>query len=430
MAAVVLVISSCHKNSDPPNNTNANLYNSNTAASWMEMETRLIKTTTNFTPPVASRAIAYTGITLYESVVPGTDHWRTVHDALSFGYTLPSIDISAAYNWDVAANAALKSIMLNLFANTSAANKAAIDSLYNAIDKKYLNEVPGVRDRSLQYGQSVANVVYNWSLSDGGDKAYDKLYPASYVPPAGPGLWVPTLPAFPPIPMLPYWGDNRPFSASDVAPLCLPSTPVAYSTDSASAYWAQAIEVYNISKSLTADQKAIALFWADGGNTFTPPGHMLNIATQLIRQQNTDLSRSAEIYLRMGLAVGDAFISCWKVKYTYNAVRPVTFIRQYIDTAWKPLIITPPFPEYASGHSTVSGAAAEVLTAMFGNIGFTDHTNEPLGMTARSFGNFYEAADEAAMSRLYGGIHYRNSNNNAMTCGRAIGKNVAAISLH
>jgi hypothetical protein len=195
-------------------------------------------------------------------------------------------------------------------------------------------------------------------------------------------------------------------------------------------FYAQALEVYTTSLSLTEEEKEIALFWADGGNTYTPPGHNINLATLMLRNNKEDLGKCAEVYMRMGMALSDAFVACWKGKYMYNLLRPVSYIRQHIDPNWLPLIATPPFPEYGSGHSTASGAASEVLTAMFGNnVSFTDNTNTEFGFAPRMFSSFYEAASEAAVSRLYGGIHYRAGNEKALKCGKEIGRNIVSIDL-
>jgi hypothetical protein len=431
--AFTALISSCSKKEPIPYinpSKDASSYDNKVPTQWMDLELRLIRTTSGFTPPVAARALGYTGLALYETVAPGTD-LRSAGQALNYSYTLPFIDKTKEYNWALAANAAMKEIMISLFDNTSSANKTSIDSLYDA---KYL-EVGSILDndviaRSVNYGKEVAQIIFEWSKTDNGHMSYATGFPASYTVPTGPGYWVPTPPAFQAIPLQPYWGENRPFLAANVSANCIPPAPIPYSEDANSLFYAQALEVYTTNKALSAEEKEIALFWADGGNTFTPPGHIMNIATTMLRGRNESLDKSAEVYLRMGMAMSDAFIACWKGKFMYNLMRPVTYIRQNIDANWLPLIATPPFPEYGSGHSTASGAASEVLTSMFGNnVSFTDHTNDILGFAPRSFSSFYEAASEAAVSRLYGGIHYRAGNERGLKCGKEIGKNITNIDL-
>jgi hypothetical protein len=204
-----------------------------------------------------------------------------------------------------------------------------------------------------------------------------------------------------------------------------PST-VAFSTVSGSAFYKQALEVVTVSQSLTQEQKDIAKWWADGGGSPTPPGHWVAIENQLVSKLNLGLGKAAEMYVLVNMALADAFISCWDAKYKFNLLRPKTYINKYIagNSNWNSFIGTPPFPEYPSGHSVSSGAAAEILTTLFGNVAFTDNANTDLGLQPRSFNSFYQAADEAAVSRLYGGIHYREANENGVKQGKMVGQSV------
>jgi hypothetical protein len=431
--AATVILAGCSKK-DPVTYVNpskeASYYDNKVPTQWMDLELRLIKTTSGFTPPVAARALGYSGLALYEAVAPGTD-LRSAGLALNYSYVLPFIDKTEEYNWALAASAAMKEISLNLFANTTDANKASIDSLYDAqyleVGSKLKNDVIA---RSVNYGKDVAQVIFEWSKTDNGHMGYSTNFPNNYTVPTGTGYWVPTPPAYQAIPLQPFWGENRPFLAVNVSANCIPPAPVPYSPDANSLFYAQALEVYTTNLSLSQEEKDIALFWSDGGNTYTPPGHIMNIGTTMLREKNQRLDKCAEVYLRMGMALSDAFVACWKGKYQYNVMRPVTYIRQNIDATWMPLIATPPFPEYGSGHSTASGAASEVLTAMFGNnVSFTDHTNDAFGFAPRTFSSFYEAASEAAVSRLYGGIHYRAGNERGLKCGKEIGKNIVGIDL-
>ena len=200
-----------------------------------------------------------------------------------------------------------------------------------------------------------------------------------------------------------------------------------YATDPAAAFYALALEVYRTNFALTEEQTTIAQYWADGaGATGTPPGHWIAIMGQIARNDGLSLIAAAEGYARVGLAVADAFIGCWQTKYTYNVLRPVTYIQAVIDPDWVPLLVTPPFPEYASGHATQSGAVTTVLTDLFGVKAFTDTTHRDHDLTPpqapRTFRSFDEAAEEAARSRLYGGIHYASGNNTGLAQGRCIGQ--------
>jgi hypothetical protein len=190
------------------------------------------------------------------------------------------------------------------------------------------------------------------------------------------------------------------------------------------------MQLYNTSQTLTNEQRAIANFWADGATqTGTPPGHWVSIAGQLLVQQEMNLADAAEAYARAGIAVHDAFISCWKAKYQLNAMRPITFVQAYIDANWSSLLTTPNFPSCPSGHSTSSGAASGALEGLFGTVAFTDHTQDALGLPARSFTSLQQAADEAAISRLYAGIHYASDNDIGLVQGSCLG-NLINSKLH
>jgi hypothetical protein len=238
--------------------------------------------------------------------------------------------------------------------------------------------------------------------------------------------------------MQPYWGSNRPFILTPGNPSIdnHPGPPPAYSEDPSSECYRQAHEVYTTVRNISPEQRMTALFWSDDPQrTCTPAGHSISILSQSIRLKGSPLDKAAEGYARVGMAVSDAFIACWQVKYQYNVMRPITYIQNIIDSTWnRPAITdpltTPPFPEYPSGHSVQSGAASTVLAALYGDsFAFVDHTHDLAGMTSRSFGSFADFAREAAISRLYGGIHCRSAIDNGLEQGRKIGSSIAALPL-
>jgi hypothetical protein len=359
-------------------------------AAWFDLALDLARTTPGFSPPVAARAFAYTAIALHDAVSP-----RPITRAPR----------AAGLHWPTVANSAMATIARDLFPTT---DRQAIDEL----ERRFAHRSPAGR-RASAHGRRVARHVFAWSRTDG----YLRNAPP-YTPPQGAGLWVPTPPAFAPA-LQPFWGRNRPF----VKLTCAAAAPPAYSEDPSSAFYAEAREVYDVGRSLTPEQTAIARFWSDDpGVTSTPGGHSLSIATQTLRALDAPLDVAAEAYASVTIAVSDAFIACWRTKFRYNLLRPVTYIQRVIDPAWMPLLTTPPFPEYTSGHSVQSMAAAEVLTDLFGRRPFTDRTHTP----ARSFASFRAAAREAAMSRLYGGIHYRAAIEHGMDEGACIAARVRA----
>jgi hypothetical protein len=317
----------------------------------------------------------------------------------------------------------MATIMRRLFADASAPSLDAIAALEARFATEYGEVVPpGIVRRSNAFGESVATAIYAWSTTDG----YAQYNNCAYTPPTGPGLWVPTPPAFAP-PLQPCWGRLRPFAIAGGG-ACNPGPPPAYSVDPGSECYIEAREVYDTVDNLTPEQLLIALYWADNpGQTGTPPGHSIAIVGHVVTQYDVPLDLAAEAYAKVGIAVADAFISCWWMKYEYNLLRPITYIRDVIDPAWSSPIATPPFPEYTSGHSVQSGAAAQVLTDLFGEVPFVDYTHVDRGMAPRSFDDFFAFADEAAISRLYGGIHYRTAIERGVDQGRCIGQVVTAL---
>jgi hypothetical protein len=383
----------------------------------------LIATTPGFSPPVASRVLALMGVALYESVAPGMDGFRPLAAVLP-QFPITPISPGSEYHWPTVASHAMSRLLERIFPPDSPAMPqfAALRELFDAD----VSLPRMVRARSTERGATVADMVYLWSTGDGGHEGHLRNFPADYQRLTGPGLWEPTPPAFLETPLQPYWGTNRPFSSLQ----CAVGPPPPYSEDPASDFFSYATEVYEQSLDLTLEQQEIALFWADDPGTVTPPGHSVSMLRDVLIKEEADLQTAAEAYLRVGCAVADAFIQCWAVKYTWNLVRPVTFIRAHLDPEWTSLVPTPPFPEYSSGHSTQSGAWAEVMTAMFGDgYKFTDRTHEQTGLAARTYHSFHLAAEEAAVSRLYGGIHYRFANERGLEAGRCIGRAAAEIPL-
>jgi hypothetical protein len=403
----------------------ASAYTAEVPLRWFDLALELVRTTRGFSPPVASRAFGYAGVTLYEALVPGVPGRRSLAGHLN-DLGRPPGPSDHAYHWPTVANRALASILRSLFPTAVAETAAAIDELERRFASSAQAALPlGVYRRSVARGADVAAHVFDWSTTDGGHEAFLRNFPP-YTAPSGPGLWVPTPPAFLP-PLQPYWGANRPLALPD-GDACSPGPPPPYSEEIGSPFYAEADECYLAAGRLTPEQEAIARFWSDDpGLTPSPSGHSISILSQVAGMLGVSLARAAEAYAKVGIAVADAFIACWNTKYRDNLLRPVTYIRGLIDPAWMPLLVTPPFPEYTSGHSVQSGAAAQVLADLFGDLAFVDRTHERRGLPARSFRSFHEAAEEAAVSRLYGGIHFRAAIERGIEQGRCIGRHVSAL---
>ncbi len=277
--------------------------------------------------------------------------------------------------------------------------------------------------------ESVAGHILAWSQNDGGAAVENLGFPAVYDLTKGAPNWVPTsVIPLQQMPLLPTWGTNRTFAMPDGKACPLPAPP-AYSEDKDSEFYKQALEVFEVKKNLTPEQRAIARFWSDDAMLSpTPPGHWVSITLQILERENADVNRSAEILARLGVTLADAFIGCWQTKFEYDLLRPVTYIRRTMDAKWESVLNTPPFPEYPSGHSTQSAAAAAVLTKFFGeNFAFEDATHVKDGVKARTFSSFNAAAEEAGISRLYGGIHFRAAIERGLEQGRCIGAYANAL---
>ena len=396
---------------------------------WYKLVLELVRHTPTYSPPVASRSFAYLGVTGYEVVASGTPDLTSLAGQLNGLTALPKRP-RMVYDEAVVMQAAMAVSVRALFGNTGPSGQQAMDRMEAVLTAQVAEGVPqAVVDTSAAYGRAIAQHILDWSTSDGGAVIENMGFPRDWVISTEPGHWKPTSAvAQQQAPLLPDWGLNRPFAMPAGTTCGLPPPP-AYSEDPASAFMTEAMEVYTVSKALTPEQKAIARFWSDDPMLSpTPPGHWVALVLTLIDRDQLDSARAADALARIGIAVADGFIGCWSAKVAYDYVRPITVIKALIDPKWEPMLNTPPFPEYPSGHSTQSGAAAEVLTAVFGaDFAFGDPTHEEDGIAARQFPNFWAAAEEAAVSRLYGGIHFRQAIDRGLEQGKCIGAWTVAL---
>ena len=428
---LIIVISSCQKDPEFKTPQTAEQQPLTVATKWFEQFYALTKACPGFTPPVAARAFGYAGVALYESVVPGIPTHQSLGTKLNGLPKMPIPNLGQNYYWPACANAAMAHLARNLYANmpndqlegVNQLEKQMVETFSSFADLETLN-------RSKVFGQAVGEAIFAWSIGDGGHEGYNKNFPTNYTAPTGPGKWVPTAPSFQRA-LQPYWGFNREF-VSGIINRSKTLAPLTYSTSPTSTFFSQALEVYTVTKTLNPEQEIIAHYWSDDpGIGGTPPGHSINIATQILTKENASLALAAETYCKVSIAIADAFISCWKSKYEFNLLRPITYIRDVIDPTWTPILTTPAFPEYSSGHSVQSSATAQVLSDLFGyRYSFIDRTHEmrnDINGTPRTFASFFDYAEEAAISRLYGGIHFRDGIYFGLKQGRIIGESVSAL---
>lgn len=380
-----------------------------------------------FSPPVASRIYIYSSVAAYEAALHQNPKYQSLAGQLHGLEPLPKPEDGKEYCYPLASVQALLKVGRTLVFSEDKMDAFIAKTLQEFKDTGIPEDV---YDRSIAYGLQVADHIIAWSSKD--NYKQTRSYP-KYTILDDPATWKPTPPAYMDA-VEPHWNKIRTFildSASQFKPV--PPTP--FSIDKKSKFYQEATEVFETGVHLTDEQRQIASFWdcnpfvmnVKGHVMFatkkiSPGGHWMNITHVACKKANADFVTSTEAYARVSIALIEGFISCWDEKYRSKVVRPETYINQYINEEWVPLLQTPPFPEYTSGHSVISGASAVVLTDLFGdNFAFTDSTEIEFGLTARTFKSFIHASEEAAISRLYGGIHYRPAVENGMIEGRAVG---------
>lgn len=379
-----------------------------------------------FTPPVASRIYAYTSLASYEAIRFSKPGNESIAEKMNEFGTMPVPDSSKKYDFTLAATQAFFTV----------AHKVtfSIDSLKKyeeVVFENYKNELDqDVYENSIAFGNTVAKVILARADKDNYFKSRGK---PKYLGSNAPGKWRPTGPDY--LDGVEWcWNEMRPLFL-DSASQFFPGPPPLYSTDTNSVFFKAVKEVHQINLNLTEEQKLIAKFWDDnpfviehsghmmfGNKKITPGGHWMGIASIAAKQTNADEVKTAQTYALTAAALFDAFISCWDVKYKWSYIRPITVINEFIDKTWNPLLQTPPFPEYTSGHSTITASAATVLTRLYGDhFAYQDTSDLRYIGIQRHFNSFLEAADECSVSRLYGGIHYRLSIDSGAVCGRRVG---------
>lgn len=367
-----------------------------------------------FNPPVASRIYAYSHLAAYEVLANLDPGYISLGGQLT-GYTnSPKPESGKRINAHFAALTAFMEV-----GRTLTFSKDKTDAILDSLNR--LAEDHGMPDEELEnsvaYGVEVAKSVLAWSKKD---QYAETRSAAKYtVNNNDEGKWVPTPPAYFPA-VEPKWMSIRTI-VMDSASMFRAKPPYTFSKDSTSEFYKMVKEVYEFGNRAEKDHVAMADFWDCNGfkmnvvghvmyatKAMTPGGHWMGITGIICKNNNADFASTVYTYTCVAFGVMDGFIACWDSKYHYSLIRPETYINLYIDNDWKPRLQTPPFPEYTSGHSVISTAASVVLTRIYGdNQAFTDSTERAWGWPDRKFKSAIDAANEASLSRLYGGIHYR-----------------------
>jgi hypothetical protein len=384
-----------------------------------------------FTPPVASRIYAYANIAAYEAMQPGYSSFISLAGQLKGLSAIPSPNPDAAYAFPVASQVAFIEVASQLVF-TEEKLQEYLESYLKKMEKSGIDQE--VLKASVEYGKQVAQHIAAWMHTD----AYRTTRGQRHSISALPGKWRPTAPDFMEA-IEPLWGHIRPFTL-DSANQFFPKQPPSFDTIPGSPFYQETMEVYHAVKNMDDEQEAIARYWDCNPNIafvrghvkyykqqLSPGGHWISIACIAAAKENFSAIEHAQVLSLVSIALSDGFISCWNTKFSTDVIRPETYIERYIDKSWRPLLQTPAFPEYTSGHSVISSSAATALTHVFGDqYAFTDTTQVSFGLPPRHFTSFNAAAEEAALSRLYGGIHYRPAIEHGKEQGKLVGNLVTS----
>lgn len=372
------------------------------------------------------RNFGYIGVGLYEAVRPGLKKAASLSSVLYQMPAMPQPEQGKEYLWSASANAALARMFTLFLSGLSDADKSDITAREEA-NKMLFRQTASeeVISRSEAFGRAIATAIHNWSSGDG-----FSLSGAGYTVSSEPSAWQPTPPAF--AAAVGYQlQHSKPFLAYSLTATA-PPLPFPYSEEPTSEFYKAAEEVYDIGKNLTAEQKAIAIWWSDvgaPGTIISPPYHTLNIITNLLESRHMDLWKAAEVYAKTGIAMKDGPINVFRAKYEYNLIRPITFIHRKIDPGWQSYLATPPYPEYPSGLISVYGPVAQVLIRELGDIPVTDDTYKWRGLPDRRYTSISKMAEEAALSRVYAGIHYKFTQYVTLEMGKQLGNTIANLDL-
>ena len=370
-----------------------------------------------FAPIVASRNYAYANIAAYECIAAGYPaEYNSLAGQINGLKAMPKVDTAKQIDFEFASLLAFCKVG-EAVTFPEGSMKEYVDSVKKYADKSGMPTE--MFDNSIAFADTISKAILAWSKKDN----YAQTRSASrYTVLDSPGRWVPTPPAYTSA-LEPHWREIRAI-VMDSANQFTPPRPIPFNiTNKSGNYYKQVMAVKNAVDSLTDEQKHIAEFWDDLGGKlnvvghimfvtkkFSPPGHWMNIVGIASQKAKASFKKTVAAYTLTSICMFDGFIQCWDEKFRSNMIRPETAINKYIDQDWRPYLQTPPFPEYTCGHSTVSSAAAEALTKMYGdNFNYTDTSELEFGIASRSFTSFRQAAQENNMARFYGGIHFHPS---------------------
>ncbi|MCP9768471.1 phosphatase PAP2 family protein [Lacihabitans sp. LS3-19] len=409
------------------------LTNSDLQVKWHLIILDLIEQTTGYTPNVAARSMAYIDLAAYESILPAYPHLKSLSGQLQ-GFIKPQeyeID-STDFIPQLALNNAMYKTVDRFFIAAPYVWMEKVIALKDSVDDIFSKDQSNLAImKSKNYGISIADMVLKYAEKDRAGDGTFRSYDMDYRLPVCESCFeinrVADLENTGPL--HPRWSDNRTFLEENNTDFDI-KPDFEFSKYPGSEFYKAAMEVYNTSKEVTAgsEKHIIANFWDDAATyTYTAVGHSVSILTQVLRNKPVSLDSSAKYYAMLTLGLNDALICAWKGKYKYNLIRPIAYIKRYIDSKWEPTLLTPPFPEFPSGHSVQSATMATVLTSVLGDsISFTDYSKYWVG-EPKKFESFWKAANETSISRLYGGIHYMQALTKGQEMGKRVGENILKL---
>lgn len=406
-------------------------YEGQLAHEWITLGTAMIREN-NLHGPQAARVYGYLGLTAWEAVCRGIEDGRSLSGQIN-DYTAPAFDTDREYDWGIVLCTAMRAVFPNLVEGISNTQRSEVEVLSAVQEDRMMQRglSEEVRADSKDLGTRIGLRIVDRIRKDGRDVIRNIAQPTIPARDAEhQWYWDPA--TLGQAPVEPLWGTVRTF-VLDNAQSCEPLPPLPFSTDPASDLFLQAKEVYDVQRSPA--NRAIVYHWEDGtGRTSTPAGHWMRIAQQLLEREGSNLAVCAKTYCLLGFAVADGYSASWFVKYKYFLLRPVTYIRENIDPAWTPLVFTAPSPDYTAESAVMGGACPTMLIRTFGDIGFVDRTHlgsplftpegGPFVLPERTFGSLTQAGNDAVLSQILGGVHFRRACEEGQRSGQCIANTI------
>jgi membrane-associated phospholipid phosphatase len=439
----MLLITSCRKTDEGSltvSQKEVKSFDNKAIFEWNELFLKVERYAAGYRPGPAPNALAHMGLSAYEACLPGMPEYQSLA-GLYPELKLPSLSSNETYHWPTVINASYGYLMPLFFASSTPSQLQSISALENSLNDQYRGQTTEAEfNRSRDRGIAYAKAIYEWHKSDviayqHYKDPFQNYRWEDYA--KKDGDWKPTFPG-PGKPMGGVWGGSKVFAISETDKICRP--PLAYSATKTSKLYAQALEVYSMNTpTLSYDDEWIGEFWSDDllNVTFSPGPRWIAIGNQVLALEKSNLETAVLMSAKVGLALSDASVGCWRSKFYYNVERPQSYINRVIDPNWKPALynpatgeegVTPSFPAYPSGHSTMGAAGAEALSSIFGySYGMTDNCHKgrvDFEGAPRTFTSFHEMALENAWSRVPLGVHYRMDCEEGVRYGQEIGRKV------